>query len=478
MHKIMVVDDETIITTQLEEVLTSMGYKVVGKASSAKASISMAKRLSPDLILMDIVMPGKLDGIDASQAIKAELDIPVIFLTAYADDKFIERAKNVEPYGYIVKPFQEKEIKATIEVALHKKDMERQLHESEEKYRSVVDDANDAISSADSRGNIIFWNKAAETVFGYSADEAVGKSLTLIIPQRFRKAHQNGLKRAVSPAKSNIVGRTVEMTGLRKDGSEFPIESSFATWKIRKGIFFTCITRDITNRTLAERGLKSLCQQLHDLCAYLQSIREEEKTYFAREIHDELGQSLMVLKIELSLLGKRLPKDQEVLLERIKPILKLIDMTIQTLRRISTELRPELLDDLGLPAAMEWQADEFQNRTGIKCKVTFDPRDIILDKHRSTAIFRIFQEALTNVARHANATRVKVSLKKKVGKLVLKVSDNGKGITEKQISDPKSFGLIEIRERARFSGGDVKISGVKDKGTTVTVSIPLERKGG
>jgi len=125
MHKIMVVDDEAVITTRLEERLTSMGYEVVGKASSAKASISMAKRLRPDLILMDIVLPGKSDGIDASEKIKAELDIPIIFLTAYANDKFIKRAKKVEPYGYIVKPFQEKEIKAVIEVALHKKDMER-----------------------------------------------------------------------------------------------------------------------------------------------------------------------------------------------------------------------------------------------------------------------------------------------------------------------------------------------------------------
>jgi len=145
--------------------------------------------------------------------------------------------------------------------------------------------------------------------------------------------------------------------------------------------------------------------------------------------------------------------------------------------KIVSLLRPGILDDFGLAAAVEWQAEEFQNRTGIKCEVTLEPEDIILDEARSTTIFRIFQEAMTNVARHANATKVKVNLKEKAGELVLEVKDNGKGITEDQISAPKSFGLIGIRERTHSWGGEVKISGIRDKGTTVTASIPLDKKG-
>jgi signal transduction histidine kinase len=156
---------------------------------------------------------------------------------------------------------------------------------------------------------------------------------------------------------------------------------------------------------------------------------------------------------------------------------KLIDSTLQTVKRISTDLRPELLDDLGLSAAIEWQGEEFQNRTGIKCGMTIDPEEIILDRERSTAIFRIFQETLTNVARHANATRVAINLKMKTAKIELKIKDNGEGITEKQISNPKSFGLIGIRERVHFLDGDVKIKGVQDKGTTVTVRIPIPKEG-
>ena len=153
---------------------------------------------------------------------------------------------------------------------------------------------------------------------------------------------------------------------------------------------------------------------------------------------------------------------------------ELIDRTIRTVKRISAELRPGVLDDLGLMAAVEWQAEEFQSRTGIKCEVSSKPTDVVLDQDLATQIFRIFQEALTNVSRHANATRVKISLEERAGKLVLKVSDNGKGITQEQITNPKSFGLMGISERARSQRGKAKISGIKGKGTTVTVTIPLD----
>jgi len=262
MHRIMVVDDEAIVTTQLEESLTSMGYEVIGSVYSGKEAVEMARRLRPDLVLMDIVMPGRLNGIDASVIVKKELDIPVIFLTAYADDNLINRARDSEPFGYILKPFQEREIKAAIEVALHKKHMERRLGESEERYRSVVDTAIEAIITVDSRGNIVSWNHAAETMFGYRADESAGKRPTLIIPERLRKDLENEMNLIVSTGKSDIIGKTVECSGLRKDGSEFPMELSLATWKTREETFFTIIVRDIIERKRAEEEQKKLEAQL------------------------------------------------------------------------------------------------------------------------------------------------------------------------------------------------------------------------
>jgi signal transduction histidine kinase len=157
-------------------------------------------------------------------------------------------------------------------------------------------------------------------------------------------------------------------------------------------------------------------------------------------------------------------------------MLHLLDNTIQTVKRISTDLRPGLLDDIGLTAAIDWQVQEFQNRTGIKCSVSFSPADISVDRERSTAVFRVLQETLTNVARHANATRVQVNLKQESRKLTMKVKDNGKGITKKQISDPKSLGLIGIGERIDFLGGEVNITGARGKGTTVTVTVPVGKR--
>ena len=164
---------------------------------------------------------------------------------------------------------------------------------------------------------------------------------------------------------------------------------------------------------------------------------------------------------------------------RMKTImmLKLIDRTIQTVRRLSSELRPAVLDDLGLEATIEWQMQEFKTRTGIRYKLTLPSKDLILDQKQSTAVFRIFQETLTNVVRHSNATQVSISLRMKADNLILSVKDNGKGITENEISDAKSLGLLGMRERALLLGGEVHIMGAHGKGTTVTVRVPIGEAG-
>jgi PAS domain S-box-containing protein len=233
--------------------------------------------------------------------------------------------------------------------------------------------------------------------------------------------------------------------------------------------------QDITDNKKAAEESKKSYEQLRTLSAHLQSVREEERTNIAREIHDELGQVLTALKIDVSMLANKLYPDSKFL-EKTESMIKRIDETIQSVKRICAELRPTILDHFGLSAAIEWQVEEFESRTGIKCDVSFEPREIILDQDLTTSVFRIFQEALTNVVRHADATEIKVTLRLKDGKVMLEVKDNGKGITERQFSDPKSFGLIGIRERANFFGGDVKINGIRDKGTTITVSIPLGKK--
>jgi signal transduction histidine kinase len=238
----------------------------------------------------------------------------------------------------------------------------------------------------------------------------------------------------------------------------------------------TMLGSEVIERKRAEEELKQSHERLRNLSAHIESMREAERTSIAREVHDELGQALTALKMDLSWLSKKLPEEQEAAIKKIREMSRIIDTVIQTVKRISTDLRPGILDDLGLVAAMEWQVQEFQERTRINCELTAEGEDINLDRDLTTAVFRILQEALTNVARHANATRVAVSLKKRDGRLVLQVGDNGKGITEKQVAHPRSFGLIGMRERARSWNGSVEIDGIAGKGTRVTVSIPLKRK--
>ena len=267
------------------------------------------------------------------------------------------------------------------------------------------------------------------------------------------------------------LAKTIGLIGLANKESGYNLADQQAVESLSVALM------EALNRKRIEMELTQSHKQFRSLARHLQSVLETERTCIAREIHDELGQTLTALKMDLSWLNKRLSKDQKPLAEKIKSMSKLIYTTIQTMKRISTDLRPGILDDLGIAAAIEWQAEEFQHRIGIKCQVTVEPKEIILDQDLSTAIFRIFQETLTNVARHAKATCVKVSLMEKDGNIELKVSDNGKGITEKQIYDHKSLGLIGMRERISLWGGKIEIGGHKDEGTTITVWVPLEKEG-
>lgn len=219
-------------------------------------------------------------------------------------------------------------------------------------------------------------------------------------------------------------------------------------------------------------------EQLRLLAAHLQSAREEERIGIAREIHDEIGTLMTAIKMDLAFLNKEIagtspPKAPELLREEINATTQLVDDAIRTVHQIALELRPAVLDHLGLRAALEWQIQEFQTRTGIECKFDSNLDSVHLDAERSTAVFRILQETLTNVARHAHATHVEASLREQDRHLILEVRDNGTGISKEQITNTNRFGLLGMQERAHIFGGDVLIRGTPGQGTTVTVRIPV-----
>ena len=221
--------------------------------------------------------------------------------------------------------------------------------------------------------------------------------------------------------------------------------------------------------------LRRTSEQLRALSAHLESIREEESGRIAQRIHDDLGQALTALKMDVAWLQKRLSKSSKPCDEKLCAMATLLDDSVAVVQRVSMELRPSLLDDLGLPAALDWQTEEIRKTGGLTCKLAIQPDNMELDRELSTAIYRIFREALTNVIRHAQATRVDVSLIHADRWIELTIADDGCGIREEQIRSPKSFGLVQIRERAMFWGGIVHITGSPGQGTTIQVKIPLPK---
>jgi len=518
---------------------------------------------------------------------------------------------------------------------------------SEERLLSIVQTANDAIISINGRGQIVFWNQSAKTIFGYSSDEVINKPLTIIIPERFREAYENGIKRIVSTGKSNIVGKTIEMFGRRKDGSEFPLELSLAIWKMGEGIFFTGIIRDITERKQAEKALhiahaeldlrvkertaelsfaneqlgqeikerkraeitlkeseskyrivadntydwewwrnpegkfihvspsckrvthheaeefikdpdlllkiihpddkssfirhrievekkhtpgeiefrilrsdgslrwighachpvfdeqggflgrrgsnrditERKCaeealreseEQLRYLSCKLLTAQETERRRISRELHDELGGSLAALKLRSNFIKKNLQQDQTDLREECQSNEKYIDQIIENVHRLSRDLSPPVLEDLGLSSALRWLIDHFVKHYDIK--VRFDSIDVDhrFPREAEIMIFRIFQEAFTNIGKHAQAKNVSVIIKKDVDRLSFLLEDDGKGFDPNKAhmgeATERGMGLATMRERTRLLGGSFDLQSQEGKGTLVIFGVPIKTK--
>ena len=342
----------------------------------------------------------------------------------------------------------------------------------------LLESTGEGIYGLDRQGRCTFINSAASRMLGYSPDELLCQDMHERIHHSLRDGATYPRRRChIHETLADGTGRKIDdEVYWRKDGTSFPVEySSFPVIEQGQVTGAVVVFLDITDRKLAEQQLTASHDQLRNLSARLESVREEERILIAREIHDELGQSLTGVKLELSLLRDQLPVVTPTVHTRLESISELIDATIQSVRRIATELRPIVLDQLGLIPAIEWQTHEFQSRTGIQCRLDVYLRCASLSQTASTAMFRIFQEILTNVVRHAKASLVEITLQEQAGGLVLEVRDNGRGITDTELADPQSLGLVGMRERALLLGGNITFSGHSESGTTVRVRIPLEQ---
>ena len=316
--------------------------------------------------------------------------------------------------------------------------------------------------------NFIEVNNSACRILLYTKDEFRRLNPYKIIPSEFIKP----LNKVLSELQINK-HKYFQLDLLSKQGRKIPVEIS-ADLVHNNGIeMIIAIARDFRHIKKTEEKFKSRIKELHNLASHLQDSREQRRRNIARELHDELGQLLTALKIQIVLLSNKV-KQTDDLKERFSTLADIVDQTIKSVQRITTQIRPQMLDELGLIPAIEWQADDFQKLTAIQCKYSLPKENLHLNNEKETAVFRILQEALTNVARHSFAKRVSIFLKKRGKNLILEVTDNGDGISQSQIDNPKSLGLLGMRERVTLLGGKLEIHGEKGKGTNVKIKIPID----
>lgn len=339
--------------------------------------------------------------------------------------------------------------------------------------RGAVESAMDAIVAVDENQHIVLFNAAAVEVFGYSQLEALGSSLTLLIPDRFRGAHAEHVRRfGETGVSSRRMGALRVLTGLRRNGEEFPIEASISHVVDDGHKYYTVILRDVTERVRADNDLRHSKEELRELAAIAQSVREQEKSRIARELHDELGQSLTALKMDVIALRGEVPANNLAMAERIARIEDMLNQTVAATRRISADLRPLMLDDLGLEAAVEWVVQELTNRSTAACNVIIEGNLNLEDPH-ATAVFRVLQESLTNITKHAQATRVDVLLERTHDGVHLRVQDNGIGFSLDSPRKRNSHGLLGVRERGYLLGGESRIVSAPGEGSVVELWLPL-----
>jgi PAS domain S-box-containing protein len=343
---------------------------------------------------------------------------------------------------------------------------ETELKQALSNWYSLVESAPDVIMTVDRKGIIKFVNRDA---WGYSKQQLIGASLVEIVSDKDAKQ----LGKCIAAAFVLLHPTTCELAVPRGAKGHC---YSFSFGSVRRAATATATAtvtiRDVTQHKDAEEALRASREQLREFAARLDEVREEERTRVAREIHDELGQALTILKLDLAWLQSK-AKAEQTIRKKIKSMIHDVDQTIDSVRKIVSELRPSILDDMGLAAALEWQVSEFRKRTGIDAVFESSSEDFNLPRDTAAALFRVVQEALTNVMRHADARAVRVALKPRGGILRIVITDDGRGVAAGKVNDRKSFGLIGMRERVHRIGGEFNIFSGPGRGTRLEIVAPL-----
>lgn len=460
-RKILVVDDSKTELDLMRELLSSHGYNV----ETAPDGITALRQIEispPNLILLDVMMPG-MNGYEVCRQLKqdeATKKIPIIFVTGNGSAVDEARCFEIGAGDYIAKPINLPVLLARVRTQLALHSQRRSL---EGMFRDVIEFAPDAFILAEPDGSIVQVNARAVELFGYDRQELSGMPVAILIPPNSRGLHEASRDVYIKQPSSPVTEAGARCQ--RRDGSVFMADINISPLTTNRGKLTMAVIHDASPRLLQEI-------QLRELAAQSEHIREEEKKKIARDVHDELGQVLTALRMDLSFLGMQLGAQDPAWLAKTQSMKGLVDRAIQGVRNVSGSLRPSALD-MGLVAAIEWQCGEFFRSTGVPFSFDAEHSAIDLDELRSVVVFRIVQESLTNITRYAKATQVTITLEQRGHDLYLALRDNGQGFRVEEKTKKKTFGLLGMRERAIALGGTVEITSAPGQGTLIELLIPL-----
>lgn len=462
---ILIVEDSFIVAYHLQKTLESEGYHVYGILDSGEQALDFLEHTKPDLVLMDIMLNGQLDGIQTAGVVKSKFNLPVIYITALTDKDTIQRAKVTEPYGYLTKPFEDREIFTVLEMALYKHDIESRLRKSEEKYFATVRAMSDALIIVDSQLQVTYLNPAAEKLTTVSLDHAQGKNIVDVLPLQHNETHEF----PINPIKCSLEHEINAFeTGLSLKLGEklIPVgDGTISTVTDKKGeqIGFVLVFKDLTEK---QEHAKLLREFENTRIAALIEGQEKERSRIAKDLHDGLGQMLNAIKMNIKLLVDNKDKAND--------IAKLMDEAIQESVRISENLLPSKLKDFDLATCLKSLCKQIQDTLNVSVAFQQMGKAPEMEQTQKVNFYRIAQEAINNAIRHAQASSISLQLMTNQESIRLLIEDNGGGM--KPVNDGKPHhGLVNMRERTEMMGGKLSIETDAKRGTLIIAEIPLSQ---
>jgi signal transduction histidine kinase len=465
--RILIVEDSLIVAYHLRKTLEVEGYNVLGIESTGESALQAISRQSPELVMMDIMLAGKMDGVETAMQVRSKHRIPVVFLTALSDKDTIQRAKITEPFGYVTKPFEDREIFTVIEMALYKHAIETKLRESEEKYLSTVKAISDAVITVDHHFVISYCNPSALRLLDTSLEFVQGKYVFDILRLKDFQTNDfpvnpfqvafNGLPDNVLPANLGLVVA---------DGKEIPIEGSISPVIDSKDMItgLLIIMKDISQKLYHEKLIKEF--EKRHVAAILEG-QEQERSRIAKDLHDGLGQMLTALKMNI-----RLTQIDE---GHLAVLYRQIDEAIQESIRISENILPAKLRDFDLATCLRSLCNGINTASDIP--VSFESLGQLtqITQNQKVNLYRITQEAVNNAIKHSKAELISVQLNEDENFIQLTIEDDGKGFNSGGSFDQSvHHGLANMRERAEIMGGRLTIESDENRGTLIIIEVPLQ----